>query len=394
MVVRMVGLEDVRCEGKPSLKEILGRAAQVLWEGGVTAQRLREGNVLEDVVLCHAARMLGLRRIPVGDRGFVPLEHLGFYDDVSPKAMKVFSSTLELLYRGWPTPLVRLQSLGGSGVRVWAKLESYNPFSNSVKDRIGWYMVEKWISEHGSTPSMVYEATSTNTGIALAAMAAVKGFRVKLFIPKTIQKASDTLLWAMGADVVRTDKSLTVEMIDDVKAEAEKTGAIHINQFENDANFEVHLRYTAKELELQLRSEGILPQAIIGGVGTSGHMSAIAFYFKNRFRGGIRVYGVQPAPGHTIPGIRRVETGMKWIHLVEFDGIVDIGFEEAVEHVLEIARRDGILVGLSSGAVAAGFKKLLERGEVDEGDYVLVFPDHGFKYVEQLERYRRSRGEG
>ncbi|HID40809.1 MAG TPA: pyridoxal-phosphate dependent enzyme, partial [Pyrodictium sp.] len=312
-------------------------------------------------------RLLGVRRVPASRDKTVPielkLEDLGFYDDIDPAPMRVFRDTMELLYRGWPTPLVGLRSLSGGGFRVWAKLEWYNPYSMSVKDRIGWYMVEQAL-ENGWRGGKVYEATSTNTGMALAAMAAIHGFKVRLYIPRVIQKASDTLLRALGAEVVRTEKPLTVDLLEDVRRDAARDRALHIDQFGNDANFLVHLRYTAKELELQLRTARVSPRGIVGGIGTSGHMAAITFYFKNRV-GSTRIYMVQPAKGEVIPGIRRVETGMKWIHWVKPDAVVEVTRREAIEALLAVARRDGILPGLSSGAVAAAFIKLRDRGELE-----------------------------
>jgi len=206
--------------------------------------------------------------------------------------------------------------------------------------------------------------------------------KAKLFIPQTIQKVSDTFLKVLGAEVVRAPVSLTVEVIKQVDEEAKKTGASHLNQFENDANFKVHLKYTAKELDEQLRSIGLEPTHIIGSLGTSGHMSAISLYFKNKYKN-VKIIGVQPAPDEVIPGIRRVETGMKWIYWVEFDQIIDVTRREAIEGALSIARNEGLLIRLSSGAVVHAFKKI--AGE--EGVYVLVFPDTGYKYAEQFEEY-------
>ncbi len=100
----------------------------------------------------------------------------------------------------------------------------------------------------------------------------------------------------------------------------------------------------------------------------------------------MRAYAVQPTPGEKIPGLRRVETGIKWVRLVEVDGVVDVTLEEAVEGVLKVARREGLLIGLSSGAVVAVLGKLSEKLA---GDVVLIFPDSGFKYVEQLSRHLR-----
>jgi cysteine synthase/O-phosphoserine sulfhydrylase/cystathionine beta-synthase len=271
-------------------------------------------------------------------------------------------------------------------MRVWAKLEGFNPWSMSVKDRIGWYMYRKALEKLGKSINLLVEATSTNTGLAIAAMAAIHKSKLKAFIPSTVSKTGEVLLKIFGADVIRSQKSLTIELVNDVEEIAGKEDATHLNQFYNDANFEVHLRYTAKELELQFKEVGIEPRAVFGGLGTSGHLSAISFYFKNRFRG-VKIYGVVPAPNTSIQGIRRVESGMRWVHYVEIDDIIEVTPEEAVEGVLEIVRNEGIFVGLSSGAVYVAFKKVVKEGKLSGGDYILIFPDIGFKYVEQILKY-------
>lgn len=368
---------------------VLNVAAGLLREGGLLSLR----RVSEGELTVEALKLLGCR-VPYLDevkKEWCSLEELGLYDDVSPSPLRVFSSTEELLYRNWPTPLVRLQSLSRSGVAAWAKLEFYNPFSMSVKDRVGWAMVREFLERNPSASAVLYEATSTNTGMALAAMAAIKGLKAKLFLPQTIQRASDVLLSTMGAEVHRVPKSLTVETIGEVEELARRGRGVHLNQFDNDANFKVHFKYTAKELDLQVRSAGLRLCGIFSGIGTSGHLSALSLYFKCRYGDHVGVYAVQPAEGHAIPGIRRLETGMKWIHLVRVDRIVDVTLEEAVEGVLRVARGDGILVGLSSGAVATVFEKL--TSELERGDYVLVFPDHGFKYVKQLSKYFKAQAQ-
>lgn len=394
-MVVLVPIEDIGPKKRIELKDLLDTMASILGKWGVDKPVvLRENEVIEREDVLEALRRLGARYVPVKREDeqdyFTPLDHLGFYDEIKPSPLRVFNSTLELLYKNWPTPLVRLNSLSKGRIRVWAKLEAYNPFSNSVKDRVGWYMAKRYVEEYGEIKKL-YEATSTNTGMALAAMGAIMGFSSRLYLPASIQKASDVLLKALGAEVVRKPKSLTVEFIDEVQTDAERDGAVNLNQFENDANFEVHLRYTAKELDLQMQSAGIRAKAIICSIGTSGHMSAITFYFKNKLCNTVKIYAVQPAPGEAIPGIRRVETGMKWIRWTKPDGVVDVTRDEAIEGVLRVARRDGIVVGLSSGAVASAFQKLVEEGVIDDGDYIVVFPDHGFKYVEQLQAYFEKR---
>lgn len=315
----------------------------------------------------------------------VPLIKLFKREKLSRKALKVYNSTLELLYEGWPTPLVKLNSLSTGDRSVWAKLECYNPFSNSVKDRIAWSMIKE-VMENRGLKQILYEATSTNTGIALTSIANILGLKAVLYIPMTIQKVSDTYLKVLGAEVIRMPVSLTVEAISQVDSEAKARGATHLNQFENDANLKVHLKYTARELDDQLTSLNLKPTCIIGGVGTSGHMSAISIRFKAKYGDSVKIVGVQPAPNEVIPGIRRVETGMKWIHWVDFDEIIDVKQSEAIKTAIKVARREGLLIGLSAGAVVHAFEEI--AGEKDV--YVLVFPDSGYKYAEQFEKYLAS----
>ena len=117
----------------------------------------------------------------------------------------------------------------------------------------------------------------------------------------------------------------------------------------------------------------------IVGIGASGYMSAIAFYFKNRLRDNIKIYCVQPKPDHIIPGIRRTESDMKWIHWVNIDGTIGVekrGNQRSDQH----RKNEGILIGLSSGAVVTGYNKLLKEQGLDKGDYILIFSDHGYKH--------------
>ncbi|MEZ0289843.1 MAG: pyridoxal-phosphate dependent enzyme [Sulfolobales archaeon] len=377
---------DLRYE----LRDLIDTIKKILRENTVKCfeiDRLSE----EDLKIIKSLELLGCKYIYTCEKDFperLSLEELGFYEDISPHPYKVFRDVEELLHRNWPTPLVRLRSLSDERRIVWAKLEYYNPFSMSIKDRIGWYMFKKFI-EKNPTPhnKTLYEATSTNTGMALAAMANLYNFSATLFLPQTIQRASDTLLEVMGARVERRPETITIEMIDEVDQKAKSLGGVHLNQFFNDANFEVHLRYTAKELDLQIRSGMLRLRGIIAGIGTSGHFSALTLYFKSRYGEHIKTYAVQPAVGETIPGIRRIETGMKWIHMISYDSVIDVRLGEALREAVNIARREGILVGLSSGAVVAAYKRLREENRLEEGDYVLIFPDHGFKYVEQFNKY-------
>ncbi len=391
--MRLMSIDSIIIDEDIDLDTFISISGEILRKGGVDRSVVIDHNfrVIGEKPLAITLKKLGVRYIPVSENHseniFISLESLGFFDDIKPNSLRVFRDTEELLYKNWPTPLVMLKSLSTRDIRVWAKLEGFNPFSMSIKDRIGWYMYRKAIERNGNKAmKLLVESTSTNTGLAIAAMCAIHGSKLKAFIPSTVSKTGEILLKIFGAEVIRSQKMLTVELINDVDKIAKEENAIHLNQFYNDANFEVHLRFTAKELELQIRESGLKPRAIIGGLGTSGHMSAISHYFKNRFSG-IKIYGVVPKEGTSIQGIRRVESGMKWFNKVVFDGIIDIDPNEAAKAVIDIVRREGIFIGLSSGAVVCGYRILLEKGVINEGDYILIFPDHGFKYIEQLQNY-------
>ncbi|AEH23811.1 pyridoxal-phosphate dependent enzyme [Pyrococcus yayanosii] len=258
----------------------------------------------------------------------------------------------------------------------FAKLEFFNPFSRSIKDRPVFNMM-KDIRKR----TRLYEASSGNVGIAMAALSAVLGHRFKAYLPKPTPKATEVLIRIFGAEIVRTDfETIDRAFVEFVKEEAAREGAVNLNQFENDANFEAHYYGTAKELEEQLKSIGKEADAIVAGIGTSGHIAALSKYFRERY--GTRIIGVVPAEGESIPGIKRLETGPKWISEVEIDEVVEVTAKEAFEGVVKVARGDGLLIGMSSGAVVKAYEMTRPEGTV-----VLIFPDDGFKYVELFEKF-------
>ncbi len=311
------------------------------------------------------------------------LDELEFYYELRQPSARVYFSVVELVGRDVPTPMVLLKDIGGSGVRVWAKLEWYHPLSLSIKDRVAWFMLQHALEKGDLKSKLLYEATSANTGLGLVGLANYYGLKTRVYLPPTAQGYLEYVFKAMGAEVVRKSAQITVEMIDSVLEEAARNGAAVLNQFENDLNFVAHLRQTAKEVDYQLKSVGAKPAAVVCGLGTSGHASAISVYFKSKY-GNVRVYGVQPRAGSFIPGTRRVETGMKWLKYAELDEVLEYSLEEAFEMVMKVAKSNGILVGPSGAAVLRAVEDLAERGEL-QGDVVAVIPDHGLKYAELLE---------
>ncbi|AIF69580.1 cysteine synthase [Palaeococcus pacificus DY20341] len=270
----------------------------------------------------------------------------------------------------------------------FAKLEFFNPFSRSIKDRAVFNMLMN-AKRRGDINgnNRLFEATSGNVGISMAALSNVMGIDFRAYLPKPTPKTTEVLLGVLGAEVVRTDfETIDPTMVSYVVEEAKKAGAVNLNQFENDDNFEAHYKYTAKEIDEQLKSIGKRPTAIIAGIGTSGHIGGLAKYFKERYD--TKVIGVVPAEGESIPGIKRLETKPKWFFQVEIDEVIEVTKREAIEGAIEVARRDGLLIGLSSGAVVKAFEKVIDK--LGEGTYVLIFPDDGFKYVEAFEAYLRG----
>ncbi len=303
---------------------------------------------------------------------------------------KVFMNTLELIPNIWPTPLVKLNSLSDQNREVFGKLECFNPFSRSIKDRPVWNMIVKAF-EKCIECGKLYEATSGNVGIAMASISNVLGIKFRVYLPEHTPDQTKTLLEILGAEIVETSFSaIDDKMVEYVKREAEKDNAINLNQFWNDDNFEAHYKYTAPELEKQLEViNRNPPKAIIAGVGTSGHISALSKYFKERYGEEVKVIGVVPAKGEKIPGIKRLETNPKWIKYVPLDRIVEVTRSEAIEKVLFLARNEGLMVGLSSGAVIRAYE--LIREEIGSGTYVLVFPDDVFKYIGIIRDYLRNK---
>ncbi|NJE53842.1 PLP-dependent cysteine synthase family protein [Thermococcus sp. 21S9] len=258
----------------------------------------------------------------------------------------------------------------------FAKLEFFNPFSRSIKDRTAYTLLFSAL-ENGNVGS-VFEASSGNTAIALASLSNVLGVKFRAYLPRPTPKSTRVLLSILGAEVVLTDfETIDREMVEFVREEAGRSGALNLNQYENENNFLAH-RGTGREIAEQLESIGKRPELLIAGIGTSGHIAGIGSYLKERY--GTRVVGVVPARGERIPGIKGLDTGPKWVDYV--DEVVEVTLEEAVAGVREVARLNGILVGLSSGAVYRAMKELKP-----EGTTVLIFPDDGFKYVEIFEKF-------
>jgi Cysteine synthase len=294
----------------------------------------------------------------------------------------VFSSVQDLVTGLWPTPLVRLEHFGD----VWAKLEFFNPLSRSIKDRTVFFLLRRFLND-GLYGGLVEEASSGNVAVALAALANIYGFRYRAYTTKHLPRTTEVLLRVLGAGVVKVDR----DSIDEgfwrwVRDNATRDGAINLNQFENADNPEGHYYFTGGEIVDQFMSIGKRPRVLIAGIGTGGHVTGIARRLRDTF-GGVYVVGVEPAINNVIPGIKRLESGTRWVREV-VDEVIDVSLEEAVNGVIRVARSEGLLIGLSSGAVFQAFLKVRERlGDVT---YLLIFPDDIYKYIDIIGRFVNS----
>jgi cysteine synthase (EC 2.5.1.47) len=210
----------------------------------------------------EAARCLSLlfdRAVAIGEE--VALEELA----PKPSLSRVYETPLSLLTAGWPTPLLKVSE---PPREAYAKLEWYNPFSGSIKDRTVYFLLKAVEGDR------VVEVSSGNVAIALAAFGNVLGKKVKVYIP-TAGRYVAPFLDFLGAEYQVLDVSMTVEALEHLQKDI-REGAVHLNQFYNDLNFVAHLR-TAVELDWQLAAVGRRPDYIIAGLGTSGHASALGF---------------------------------------------------------------------------------------------------------------------
>ena len=294
------------------------------------------------------------------------------------------NSILETIGR---TPHVRITKLYPSSAQVWMKLERANP-GGSIKDRIALAMItaaeEKGELKPGGT---IIEPTSGNTGVGLAMVAAVKGYRLVLVMPESMTIERRRLMLAYGAEFVLTPKEKGMKGAIERAHELMATtpGAWMPQQFENGANIEIHKKTTAQEILTDF-PQGI--DYLITGVGTGGHITACAMVLKERWPN-LKVFAVEPSASPVISGgnpsphpIQGIGAGFipTNLHKDLLDGVIQVSAEEAFEFARRAAREEGIFLGISSGAsLAAVFKKL---PEIKQDATVLTFCyDTGERYL-------------
>jgi cysteine synthase A len=286
------------------------------------------------------------------------------------------------------TPMVRIRKLAPAGAKVYAKLESFNPFS-SVKDRIGLAMIEDAERKGLLKPGVgIIEPTSGNTGVALAAVAAAKGYKITLTMPETMSIERRKLLAAYGAELVLTDgtKGMKGAIARARELLAERPGSWMPMQFENPSNPEVHVRTTAEEIWRD--SEGKV-DIFVAGVGTGGTITGVGKALKGK-KPGIQIIAVEPEKSPVLsggePGPHKLQgIGAGFVPAVYEASVIDEVIKAAEDHAGEFARRlareEGILVGISSGAALWAAVEVAKRPENAGKTLVVLLPDSGERYL-------------
>ena len=301
---------------------------------------------------------------------------------------KVYRSIDELIGH---TPIIELENFGKNNSltsRVFAKIEFFNP-AGSIKDRAALEMIEdaerRGVLSHGG---VIIEPTSGNTGIGLAAICASRGYRLIIVMPDNMSQERELLMKAYGAELIFTDAKLGIKGAIACAEElaSQIDGAIIAGQFSNPANPMAHYKTTAPEI---LDDMGGEVDIFISCIGTGGTISGCARYFKEKSPD-TRVVGVEPmaspyitegrSGAHAIQGI-----GAGFIpenlDLSLVDEVVTVADEEALKCMREIARCEGLLVGISSGAALAAAIKVARREENADKRIVVILPDTGERYL-------------
>ena len=285
------------------------------------------------------------------------------------------------------TPHVRINRLFGASANVWIKSERGNP-GGSIKDRIALAMVEDAEKSGALQPGgTIIEPTSGNTGVGLAMVAAVKGYKLVLVMPDSMSIERRRLMLAYGAsfDLTPREKGMKGAIARAEELKAQTPGAWIPQQFENPANVDVHVRTTAQEILADF-PDGL--DALITGVGTGGHLTGVARVLKAKFPQ-LKVFAVEPTQSPVISGgqpaphpIQGIGAGFipKNLDTSLLDGVLQVDAEDAREYARRRAREEGILVGISSGATLAAIAQKLK--ELPAGSRVLGFNyDTGERYL-------------
>ncbi|MBR6108261.1 MAG: cysteine synthase A [Clostridia bacterium] len=306
--------------------------------------------------------------------------------------MRIFTSAEQLIGR---TPMLELKNIEkeeGVRARLFAKLEYANP-GGSVKDRVALNMLDDAEARRLIKPgAVIIEPTSGNTGVGLALIGALRGYRVIIVMPDTMSVERQKAIRAYGAEVVLTPGSggMTAAIERAERIAAETPGSFIPSQFENPANPQAHIIGTGPEIWDDMDGD---IDVFVAGVGTGGTLTGVGEYLKSRDPS-IAVVAVEPASSPVLSagvagphGIQGIGAGFvpKVLKLGIYDGVMPVADEDAFAMGRRLAREEGILVGISSGAAVSAALELAKRPENTGKNIVALLPDSGAKYLSTKE---------
>ena len=301
--------------------------------------------------------------------------------------MKVFNSVLKAIGN---TPLIKLNNLKKEynlKANIYAKVEFFNP-AGSIKDRASLFMIEKAEEEGLKKGGTIIEPTSGNTGIGIAMISAIKGYNAVIVMPDSMSKERIALMKAYGAKVILTDGKLgmkgAIEKANEIKASTENS--VILSQFDNEANKNAHYQTTIREIDNALDGDF---SYFVAGIGTGGTLCGSAKYIKEK---GLKtkVIGVEPFSSPLITkgesGIHKIQgIGANFIPKLYDKEVVDevkvVLDSDAIEFTKIVARSEGLLVGISSGASLSVAIELAKMEENKDKNIVVIFPDSGTRYL-------------
>ncbi|MDA8078304.1 MAG: cysteine synthase family protein [Nitrospiraceae bacterium] len=279
------------------------------------------------------------------------------------------------------TPLVKIETINPNpAVTLFGKLEGNNP-GGSVKDRIAYFMIrdaeESGRIKKGET---ILEATSGNTGIGLAMVGAAKGYRVKLVMPECVSLERRKVLEAFGAELVlspgKEGTDGAIKLAHRIMAES-PAGYFMPNQFDNASNIKAHYETTGREVWEQT---GGAINVFVAGMGTTGTLMGAGRRLKE-YNSAIRVVGVEPYLGHRVQGLKNMQESIvpKIYNPAALDEKINVADDDAFNTTRLLAIKEGLFVGMSSGAAVCGALKAAER--MEKGTIVVILPDRGDRYL-------------
>ncbi len=300
---------------------------------------------------------------------------------------RIYKSSTELIGKTPLAELTRIEEKYGLKAKIYAKLEYFNP-AGSVKDRVALGMIEKAEKDGKLVKnSVIVEPTSGNTGIGIAAAGVAKGYRVVIVMPETMSVERRKLIVAYGAEVVLSDGSLGMKgAIAKAEEIAKNENGIILGQFVNPANSEIHYKTTGPEIYADVGGD---VDFFVAGVGTGGTLTGVGKYLKEKIAG-VKIVAVEPEKSPVLSagksgahGIQGIGAGFvpSVLDTSVYDEIITVSDADAYSFGRDIAKTEGYLVGISSGAALKAAVEIASRPENAGKKIVTLFPDSGDRYL-------------